>query len=709
MEQDILSISRGGEPESLTRRTFVKLIGTGVLISVSGETAYGQRAPRQGQTVSARLHIGKDGAITVMTGKVEVGQGSRAEISQAAAEELRVPLARIELVMADTEHCPDDGVTAGSGTTPRTLPAVRKACAAAREVLIDMAARRWQADRKSLVAKDGAVVDEATKRTLSYAELASGEGTAEAFDREVPSETPLTPVREQKVLGTPAARPNLKDLVTGAHRYPSDTVRPGMLYGKVLRPPAYGAKLKDIDLAKAKALEGDGVVVVRDGDFVGCAAPTTYLAARGLEALAAGATWETADHPSSDELYKYLKDHSRRRGRTEPDREKAAGDSKGKSAKSLHADYQVAYIQHAPMETRGAVAEWTGDKLTVWTGSQAPFRVRSDLAQALRVPEVRVRVVIPDTGGGFGGKHSGECAVEAARLAKAAAKPVSLRWTRQEEFTWAYFRPAGLIEIQGGLDDKGVITAWDFTNYNSGGSAVESPYAVPGGQSRHVPCDTPPLKQGSYRALASTANNFARECFVDELAAAAGADPLAFRLAHLQNQRLRNVLEAAAKKFGWAERAAKKAPDVGFGLACGTEKGSYVAACAEVSVDRKSGAITVRRVAQAFECGAIQNPQNLHYQVQGAIIMGLGGALIEEIRFAGGKLLTDRFSKYRVPRMRDVPPIEIELLDRPDLAPAGGGETPIIAIAPALGNAVFDATGVRIRSMPLRDPALKKA
>jgi isoquinoline 1-oxidoreductase len=360
------------------------------------------------------------------------------------------------------------------------------------------------------------------------------------------------------------------------------------------------------------------------------------------------------------------------------------------------------------METRGAVAEWTGDKLTVWTGSQAPFRVRSDLAQALHVPQERVRVVIPDAGGGFGGKHSGECAVEAARLAKAAAKPVSLRWTRQEEFTWAYFRPAGLIEIQGGLDDKGAISAWDFTNYNSGGSAVESPYAVSGGQSRHVPCDTPPLKQGSYRALASTANNFARECFMDELAAAAGADPLAFRLAHLQNQRLRDVLAAVAKKFGWAERAAKKGPDVGFGLACGTEKGSYVAACAEVSVDRKSGAITVRRVAQAFECGAIQNPQNLLYQVQGAIIMGLGGALTEEIRFAGGKLLTDRFSKYRVPRMRDVPPIEIELLDRPDLAPAGGGETPIIAIAPAVGNAVFDATGVRVRSMPLRDPALKK-
>jgi isoquinoline 1-oxidoreductase len=310
-------------------------------------------------------------------------------------------------------------------------------------------------------------------------------------------------------------------------------------------------------------------------------------------------------------------------------------------------------------------------------------------------------VVVPDFGGGFGGKHTGEAAEEAARLAQAAGKPVSLRWTRAEEFTWAYFRPAALIEAEASLDSKGALTSWHFININSGGSAVDTPYRSGKTRCQFVRSESP-LRQGSYRVLAATANNFARESFMDELAAAAGADPLDFRLAHLENPRLRAVLETAATRFNWKERAAKKSPKTGVGLACGTEKGSYVAACVEVGIDQ--GKISVRRVCQVFECGAILNPDNLLSQVQGAIIMGLGPALREEMRFEKGAMLNASFRKYQVPRFEDVPELDIHLLNRPDLASAGAGETPIMVIAPAIANAVFHATGVPVRTMPISLP-----
>jgi len=249
----------------------------------------------------------------------------------------------------------------------------------------------------------------------------------------------------------------------------------------------------------------------------------------------------------------------------------------------------VAYVQHAPLESRAAVAEWTDGKLTVWTGTQSPFGYHGELARTFHLANDQVRVVVPDFGSGFGGKHTGEAAVEAARLALAAKRPVSLRWTRQEEFTWAYFRPAAVIDVEASLDGQ-AVTTWHFVNINSGASASETPYRIAKARSRFV-SSQPPLRQGSYRALAATANNFAREGFMDELAVAAGADPLEFRLAHLEHPRLRAVLEAAAARFRWRERVPDKRPDVGIGLACGTEKGSYVAACAEVAVDRAQGRI----------------------------------------------------------------------------------------------------------------------
>jgi isoquinoline 1-oxidoreductase len=681
----------------LKRRSFVQILSAGLLIAVSAPALAQRRGGRGGggaRSIAARIHLGKDGTITVMTGKVEAGQGARAELSQAAAEELRVPLSQIQLVMADTSLVPDDGITAGSGSTPRTVPAVRQGAAAARDLLIDFACKSWNVDRNAVQWNNGKVTDTAGQRALTYADLAASEDAGKALQQSIPSDVTLTPVKEWKVLGNPAARPNGRDIVTGAHKYPSDTIRPGMLYGKVLRAPSYGAKLTSVDLGPAKAMKD--VVAVQDGQFVGVAATTAFLAEQAQAAIAKTAKWELSPHPASKDLFDYLKQHAYEYPSASP-----FPDELAKAKHALRQSYHVAYVQHVPLEPRAAVAEWTDGKLTVWTGTQNPFGYRSDLMRAFHLSDDHVRVIVPDFGGGFGGKHTGEAAEEAARLAQAAGKPVSLRWTREEEFTWAYFRPAALIEAEASLDDKGALTSWHFININSGGSGVDSPYRSGKSRCQFLRSEAP-LRQGSYRVLAATANNFARECFMDELAAAAGTDPLDFRLAHLENPRLRAVLETAASRFNWKERASKKSPSTGVGLACGTEKGSYVAACVEVGISQ--GSITVRRVCQVFECGAILNPDNLLSQVQGAIIMGLGPALREEMRFENGEMLNASFRKYHVPRFQDVPELDIHLLNRPDFSSAGAGETPIMVIAPAIANAVFHASRVRIRTMPIGLP-----
>jgi isoquinoline 1-oxidoreductase len=309
-----------------------------------------------------------------------------------------------------------------------------------------------------------------------------------------------------------------------------------------------------------------------------------------------------------------------------------------------------------------------------------------------------VRVIMPDTGAGYGGKHTGEAAIEAARLAKFARKPVKVIWTREEEFTWAYFRPAGVIDIRSGVSKDGVIAAWEFHNYNSGPSGIETPYDIANKKIEFHPTEYP-LRQGSYRGLAATANHFARESHMDDLAAAVGMDPLEFRLKNLKDQRLRAVLQAAAQKFGWG----KTKPDAtrGFGLAGGFEKGGYVASFAEVSIAQPGGKVKIERVITAFECGAIVNPEHLKNQVEGAVVMGIGGALFEAIEFDNGRILNPHLAKYRVPRFSDTPVLETILLDRKDLPSAGAGETPIVALAPAVGNAIFQATGTRLRALPL--------
>jgi isoquinoline 1-oxidoreductase len=684
---------------TVNRREFLEIAGAGLLIVATAPLSDAQRGGGGGGggTLESRLHIGEDGFITVLSGKIEEGQGALTELAMAAAEELRVPLGRVRMVMGDTEQTPNDGATAGSGTTPRTAPLVRRAAGAARGLLLAAAGRQVGVDAARLEVRDGVV--EYGGKKYGYAELARSAELAAAYKEVLPANITVSAAKDWQVLGKPQIRLDARELVTGEHRFPSDIVRPGMLYGRVLRAPSYGATLGSVDLTEARKMAG--VTAVRDGGFVACAAPTTFAAQKALAAISATAQWKTVEQPSSDELFGYLKQHARAQERPQGQERGSVEKGLAEARTRLKATYQVPYVQHAPMEPRAAVAEWQDGRLTVWTGTSNPASVRQQLAETLGVAQERVRVVVPHFGGGFGGKHTGEAATEAARLAKEAGRPVAVQWTRAEEFMWAYFRPAALIEIEAGLDAGNAVSAWDFTNYNSGASGVDTPYRIANTRARFVASDTP-LRQSSYRVLAATANNFAREAFTDELAQAAGRDPLEFRLSQLDNERMRNVLKAAAERFGWVERRKRRRPGRGIGLACGTEKNSVVAACCEVEMDGAGGAPRLVEVVQAFECGAILNPANLRAQVEGAIMMGVGPALREEILFKDGKLTNARFAMYRVPRFRDLPKLDVILLDRKDLESAGAGETPIIVIAPAVANAVFDATGKAVRAMPIR-------
>ena len=620
----------------LDRRGFLKTLGAGILIVSFVDRADAQRrgggagnAPRD---VASWLHVSDTGKVTVFTGKVEVGQNARTSLTQAVSEELGVPASSIELVMGDTARVPYDMGTFGSMTTPQMAPQLRRAAAAARKL------------------------------------MPGGDLKTAMISSDVAPRVPL---------GQSVPKVNGRDFVTGGHKYASDIRVPEMLYGKVIRPERYGETIGALDAPK-------GVQAVRDGNFAGVVASSWSGAIEAAKACRI--EWKLGDDrpSSSDAIYADLKQGAKVAARQDIE------GALGSSAHKLEQTYTVAYIAHVPLEPRAAVAQWSPEgKLTVWTGTQRPFGVRDELVQAFGLKPEDVHVMMPDTGSGYGGKHSGECAIEAARLAKAAGKPVKLVWTREEEFMWAYHRPAGVIDVRSGIDAAGRLTAWDFHNYNSGNSAIQTLYDAPAKRTEFHNTKSP-LRQGSYRGLAATANHFAREVHMDELAYLAKMDPLEFRLKNTSDARLKAVLVAAAEKFGWAKGKA------GYGIACGFEKGGYVACCAEVGAGRK-----IVRLVEAFECGAIVNPDHLKMQVEGGMVQGLGGALFESIEFSGGRLTNGRLSKYRVPRFRDVPPIEVVLVDRKDLPSVGAGETPIVAPAPAIANAIYSATGDRLRALPL--------
>ena len=461
----------------LDRREFFKFLGAGVLVvsvlkpAVAAQESGGGRQRRTDlpKDIDAWLHLGENGKITVYTGKVEVGQNIRTSLSQAVSEELRVPIENIEMVMGDTQLTPFDMGTFGSRTTPTMNLQLRKVAAAARDVLIGLAAAQWQADPKGLTAADGKITDPRNNRSVEYASLTKGQQLTQS----VTADTPLIPAANWKVAGQSTAKVDGRDFVTGRHRYPSDQKLPGMLYGKVSRPTSFNATLVSVDTQKAEQM---GATVVHDGNFVGVAAASTELAAAAVAAIQA--EWKSDPQPSNKDLFDYLRKNTSEGKDPTGDGDRFDVGNVDQAAASadhrLQQTYTVAYIAHTPLEPRAALAKWDGDNLTVWTGTQRPFGVRGQLAEAFRIPEDGVRVLMPDTGSGYGGKHTGETAIEAARLARAAKRPVKVVWTREEEFTWAYFRPAGVIDVSSAARNDGTIVAWEFHNYNSGSAGIRT-------------------------------------------------------------------------------------------------------------------------------------------------------------------------------------------------------------------------------------------
>jgi isoquinoline 1-oxidoreductase len=701
------------------RRDFIKAFGAGIVFIIpfsralaqqrgQGESGRGGSGNQLPNDIGAWIHVDEDGSVTVFTGKVEMGQNIRTSLAQAVAEELHVPFATIHLVMGDTDLVPFDMGTFGSRTTPTMAPQLRKAAVAAREVLIDLAAQQLSVEPASVKIVDARFVNHDKSKSLSLAEVAKGRKLVKV----IPENIATTQPKDWTIAGTSVTKVDARNFVTGRHLYTSDIKREGMLYGKVVRPATFNAALVSSDSKAAEAMPG--VKLVHDGNFIGVVAPDQQTANRAANAIAVD--WKSPGQPSNAELINVLRKPTNERrgggeggGGSRP--QGSITDGLAAADKKLEQTYTVAYIAHAPLEPRAAVAEWKDDKLTVWTGTQRPFGVRGELAEAFHLSEDKVRVIVPDTGSGYGGKHTGECAIEAARLARAAGKPVKLVWTREEEFTWAYFRPAGVIDIKSGVKSDGTITAWEFHNYNSGASGIQIKYDIPNNDIQFHPSNSP-LRQGSYRGLAATANHFARETHIDELAHSVSIDPLAFRLKNIKDERMGAVLEAAAKAFGWGRT--KPAAGHGFGIACGFEKNGYLATCAEIAIEKPSGKdadkqnakVRIVRVVEAFDCGAVVNPVHLKNQIEGSIVQAIGGALFESIQFENGKILNPKFSSYRVPRFIDMPVIEVVLVDRKDIPSAGAGETPIVGLAPAVGNAIFNATGTRLRSLPLAPKGL---
>jgi nicotinate dehydrogenase subunit B len=692
------------QPES-----FAAAVPDGLMTVVAddpGDAAGAGPVPGFGGPDDAWVHIGDDGAVTAYTGKVEGGQGTRTALALLVAEELAVPVTAVTVAMGDTGTSPFDLGTFGSRGMPHAGPPLRAAAAGARRLLTEDAAARFGLPPQHLKAAGGMIAGPDGAPSISYADLVTGQRRIER----VPSGADVSPPGDWRVAGHPAPALGAATVVTGAKQFPADLTLAGMQHGCVLQPPSHGARLLSAETAAAAARAQ--VTVVRDGAFVGVVAPDAAAARQALgriEARWQSADWDEPEPVTPAGLEAYLRAHPAGGEGLRAPFEQDQGDAEtALAAGPLRRDatYRAAYIAHAPLEPRSALAAWRSDGgLTVWTGTSTPFRARGELAAALGLPEDAVQVVVPDYGGGFGGKHGSVVALEAARLARAAGTPVHVQWTRQEEFQNAYLRPAAIIDVCGAAGPDGELTGWSFTNINSGAIGIVPPYRIPHQRLRFQPAVSP-LPVGSYRALAATANSFARECHIDDLASATGTDPVQFRLRHLDDDRLAAVLRAAAEGIGWdsggdSGPAGTGAGDrTGTGIALGLEKDGRVATAARVRV-APDGTLTVLGLVTAVDCGAIVHPDGLANQVEGAVMMGLGPALFEAIDFTGGRIRNAGLGSYRVPRLADLPDVQVILLDQPGQPSAGGGEAPIIAVAPAIGNAIFRACGVRLRSMPL--------
>ncbi len=713
--EDEMIVPEGwGFVETIDRRDFLRLTSTGLLVVFAVKPPEGAMRPvwnfaeqqRTPPDFNAFLHIGANGRVTLLVGKIEMGQGIITGLPQIVAEELNVPLEMVDCVMGDTDLCPFDSGTFGSLSVWRLGPILHAAAAEARAVLVQLASEKLGVPVADLSVKDGVVVSKTdANKKATYGELAGGKKIERRFE----GKAALDKVSEYTIIGKSYPRRDAVEKVTGKAMYAGDIAPPNAMHARIVRPPAHGASITAIDTSAAEKLPG--VRIVKDGELVAVLHAHRDEADKALKLVKTTVTPSpnTLDH---ENIFAHLEEVA-----VEKRPAGAAGDvAAGEKAATqvVAAKYLKGYVAHSPMETHTAIAAVGADgRVTVWASTQTPYPLQTQVARALKFAPEKVRVITPFVGGGFGGKSANAQGVEAARLAVAAGVPVRVAWSRDEEFFYDTFDPAAVISIRAGLDASKRIVLWDNEITGAGGRGAGMFYDVPNhrtvtkGSWSGNQGAMHPFAVGPWRAPGANANVWARESHIDALAAKVGMDPVEFRLLNLQNPRMRRVLDACAKKFGWTPKPGPSKR--GYGVAIGEDAGTYVANMAEVKVDAATGAIKVIRVVCAQDMGVVVNPEGAMQQMEGCIMMGLGYTLAEEARFKNGEVLDKNFGSYTLPKFSWMPKIETMLIDNPDLPSQGGGEPAIVSMGAVIANAVFDATGVRLTQLPMTPTRVKAA
>jgi len=685
------------------------------------------------------LAIGTDGTITAFSGKVELGTGVRTALAQIVAEELDVPLERVQMVMGDTALTPDEGYTAGSMTIHSSGTTLRHAAAEARRAMLEMASEQLDANLEELSIQNGVItVAQDPERAVTYADLMGGK----LFQLQVTDQAPLKPPESYRIVGTSTPRQDLPRKVIGGPSFIQDLKVPGMVHARVVRPPNPGAKLVAMDESSLKDIPGL-VQVVQRGNFIGVVAEREEQAIRAARLLKV--EWQETDvYPRMGDLFTELRGQPTEDNVLveQGDLEKAfAG-----AARQVHATYYEPYHAHASLGPSCALAEVKGDQVTVWASTQGPYPLRGALAELLDLPAENVRLIHVEGAGCYGQNGSDDAAADAVILAQAVGRPVRVQWTRRDEFVWEPKSPAMVMEVRGGLDDKGNVVAWEYGVWSpsharrprfagqlvaaqliTGQPAPQSRFSF--GAERNAPTNyvfpaqrvtvhyvpNSFLRVSSFRSLGGSMNTFANESFIDELAAAAGVDPVEYRLRYLTDARERAVLLAAAEKASWDPRPSPRTNEAelaeGRGVAFTRyENDQAIVACiAEVDVQKNTGAVRVKRIVLAHDCGLIINPDGVKNQIEGNIIQSLSRALKEEVQFDERRITSVDWQTYPILTFSEVPEIEIVLIDRPDQPAIGVGEPSTVTTAAAVANAIYDATGARLRQIPFTPERLRAA
>lgn len=666
--------------------------------------------PQAPSAVDAYLRVNPDGTVTLLTGKVEFGQGIMTGFAQIVAEELSLPFERVEVILGQTDVAPYDIGTFGSLSTRQTGPRLWQAAAAMRDWLLELGAEELGHDVSEVELREGAVfVRDDASASVAFADIAAGRAVERELDPDVSLKDPGT----FTVIGQPIPRPDVHDKVNGAGIFGIDAAVEGMVYGRVLHPPAFGATLESVDFSAAEAMPGV-VGVVHDGDFVALAAERFEQMEAALAEI--DATWapspSTATHETIFELLVETADEGQSLGDyTDP---ADPGDVIANLTEPLQLTFRAPYVVHVPIEPRTALVQIGPDRVDVWSSTQGPFMARGAVAEVLdRAPE-SVVVTPMLAGGAFGAKISPMAEIEAARIAQAVERPVKVIWSRADEFRHAQYRPAMLVQIVTGLDGNGNIAAWQYDLYSAayfpeGGKAAEGAaadwsadileiYDVVAAKTMWYQGHSP-LPPFFWRVNGATTNTFAREVAMDVLAERAGLDPVTFRRNHLgNNERMRAVMDAAVEKAGWG-------PDVGrtgqgIGLALGFDANTYVAEVAHVEVNEASGEIRVKHVDVAIDCGLVLNPEAVRHQVEGSVVMSTSATLREMVTFANGAVTTTAFAEYLPLTMREAPTVDVVFVEDKTNPMGGVGEPAVAPLTGAVANAVFDATGIRLAEVP---------